>query len=158
MGKNLKKIRDAYCKRLLTRKDVIVNILKYCVPEYKDCSKEEILACLETDKNNSKYIKAEPMEDDAIPDAPIIYDVLFYSKLPHSSKEIPLYINLEAQNESPNDYPLISRAVYYSSRLISKQKNDVFEKSDYGSIRKVYSIWICTTSRRNKKIQLIIIL
>ena len=33
--------------------------------------------------------------------------------------------------------------IYYLGRLISRQKGTVFQHSDYGKIRKVYSIWIC---------------
>ena len=42
-------------------------------------------------------------------------------------------------------YPLIKRAEYYVSRMISSQYGTVFTKSDYGKIQKVYSVWICTS-------------
>ena len=43
-----------------------------------------------------------------------------------------------------NQYPLTKRAIYYCSRMISAQHGPIFTKSEYGKIRKVYSIWICT--------------
>lgn len=33
------------------------------------------------------------------------------------------FTNLEAQHKDNPDYPLVSRAIYYCSRLLSKQKN-----------------------------------
>ena len=55
------------------------------------------------------------------------------------------FTNLEAQHKDNPGYPLVSRAIYYSSRLLSKQMNapDGFQHSDYDKIKKVYSIWIC---------------
>ena len=39
---------------------------------------------------------------------------------------------------------MTKRAIYYCSRMISAQHGPIFTKSEYGKIRKVYSIWICT--------------
>ena len=47
-------------------------------------------------------------------------------------------------------YPIISRAIYYLSRLISRQKGTIFTHSDYGKIQKVYSIWICPDPGKEK--------
>ena len=46
--------------------------------------------------------------------------------------------------EEYSSYPLTKRAIYYCSRMISAQHGPIFTKSEYGKIRKVYSIWICT--------------
>jgi len=48
------------------------------------------------------------------------------------------FTNLEAQHKDNPDYPLVSRAIYYCSRLLSKQKNapDGFQHSDYDKIKK----------------------
>ena len=56
----------------------------------------------------------------------------------------------EAQKSSKTSYPLIKRAVYYGSRLISAQKNTVFVNSHYEKIRKVYSIWIQMNAGKEK--------
>ena len=56
----------------------------------------------------------------------------------------------EAQKGSKTSYPLIKRAVYYGSRLISAQKNTVFVNSHYEKIRKVYSIWIQMNAGKEK--------
>ena len=38
----------------------------------------------------------------------------------------------------------ITAEIYYCSRMISVQHGPIFTKSEYGKIRMVYSIWICT--------------
>ena len=63
-----------------------------------------------------------------------------------------LIINVEAQKrlnpkkKTGDTYPLLKRAVYYASRLISSQKGTEFTNSDYDKIKKVYTIWICMES------------
>ena len=52
-------------------------------------------------------------------------------------------INLEVQNEFSTGYPLLRRAIYHCSRLISSQYGVEFTNSQFGNIRKVYSIWVC---------------
>ena len=58
-------------------------------------------------------------------------------------KDIGLIINLEAQNKYNPGYPLLKRALYYCSRMISAQYGTDFTHSEYGKIKKVYSIWVC---------------
>lgn len=54
-----------------------------------------------------------------------------------------MVINIEIQADTNLSYAVVTRAIYYLSRLISRQKGTVFNHSDYGKIQKVYSIWIC---------------
>jgi len=58
---------------------------------------------------------------------------------------VEMFINIEAQTKDNPSYPLISRGFYYCSRLVAKQKNapNGFQHSEFGKIKKVYSIWIC---------------
>ena len=71
-------------------------------------------------------------------------NILFTSKIPGSNDKIGLYINIEAQNLSTPGYSLLKRAIYYSTRLVSRQKGETFNKSEYDNLKKVYTIWICT--------------
>ena len=64
---------------------------------------------------------------------------------------IQLIINIEAQNKFNPGYPLLKRAVYYCSRMISAQKGLEFENSEYNKIKKVYSIWVCTNPPKTHK-------
>ena len=67
-----------------------------------------------------------------------------------------LIINVEAQKrlnpkkKTGDTYPLLKRAVYYASRLISSQKGTEFINSDYDKIKKVYTIWICMEAPQGK--------
>lgn len=58
-----RKSYDAAAKRLLSYKEVIANILKYAVREYKDCTMEEIISCL----NGNPEIGTVPVEEEFPP-------------------------------------------------------------------------------------------
>ena len=143
---------DEYCKKVLSNKQVLAHILKTCVREYADVPLKEIPSYIEHDlmlnvsMEDSEVIKGRNVEDQSVFGAEIRYDILFDAKLPHSSKEerIGLFINIEAQNHRQTAYPLITRAIYYCSRLLARQKNHEggFGKSNFQQLKKVYSIWI----------------
>ena len=76
---------------------------------------------------------------------------MFDAKVPKNGEIIRLTINVEIQVNLRPGYPLITRVIYYLSRLISRQKGTVFQNSDYGKIQKVYSIWICPDPGRKKR-------
>ena len=46
-------------------------------------------------------------------------------------------------------YDIVTRGIFYVSRMISAQLSTEFSKSDYDNIKKVYSIWICMHSPNN---------
>ena len=73
----------------------------------------------------------------------VTYDIRFCVKVPVSKEKIRLIINIEAQNDFYPGYPIISRGIYYCSRLISSQYGVEFSDAHYEKIKKVYSIWIC---------------
>ena len=73
----------------------------------------------------------------------VTYDIRFCAKAPVSKEKIRLIINIEAQNDFYPGYPIISRGIYYCSRLISSQYGVEFSDAHYEKIKKVYSIWIC---------------
>ena len=79
------------------------------------------------------------------------FDIVFDAKVPKNGEIIRLTINVEIQVNLRPGYPLITRVIYYLSRLISRQKGTVFQNSDYGKIQKVYSIWICPDPGRKKR-------
>ena len=54
---------------------------------------------------------------------------------------------MEIQNDERIKYFVVTRGVYYCSRMISAQKNRIFRHSEYEKIKKVYSIWICPYSK-----------
>ena len=54
-----------------------------------------------------------------------------------------LIINVESQLNYNAGYPLLKRAIFYGSRMISSQYGTEFTNAEYTGICKVYSIWIC---------------
>lgn len=141
---------DIASKRILSKKSVLCNIMKECIPEYRDLSKEEISKCIE-DGSENEYIEGLNSEDIGINGQVINYDILFTSKLPDSDEKIGMYIDLEPQNDIHPGYELVIRALYYAARLIDRQKGETFSGSNYNDIKKVYSIWICTNPKQKQK-------
>lgn len=151
---------DAAAKKLLSSKKILAWILKYCVEEFKDSSIADIrdryiIGIPETasvpvlpDETNAAAmmgtdrISGERTEDTTITEGKVTFDVRFRAITPHNEL-VQLIINIEAQRSRRTSYPLLKRAMYYVSRLISSQYGVDFDKAQYGKIKKVYSIWLC---------------
>lgn len=141
--------------------------MKGCVNEYSDCTVDDIVekyiegtpevgsVGVHVDdtnrpKKSTDVIKGSNNEDSTLTEGTLFYDVRFDAIAPKSADSaeqeevIRLIINVEAQTKFKPGYPLTKRAIYYCSRMISAQHGPIFTKSEYGKIRKVYSIWICT--------------
>ena len=143
---------DACAKKLLAHKSFLALILKETVKELADFDVERIKReCLtespqissvpvDRDVPVPSMVESANTEDRTVTEGDVYYDIKLNVRVP-GEEDIRLIINLEAQKETTS-YPLEKRGLYYASRLISAQKGVVFEKSDYGKIRKVYSIWI----------------
>lgn len=158
--RNYRILSDAACKELLGDKLILACILKTCVVEFYESSVQDI---------ETKYIEGEPeigtigvhpettnskasnrpgrihgihSESTSDTEGKVMFDIRFYALTPDQER-VKLIINVEAQNRYRPGYPLIKRAIYYGCRQISAQYGSEFEKADYGSIKKVYSIWIC---------------
>lgn len=149
----IKKLYDAACKDVLSEQGIAAHIMKTCVEEFKDIPVKEIIryiqgkpevgAVLVNPQGEVTRIEGLQNESKSEAEAAVTFDVRFTVQAPSTGETIKLIINLEAQNDFHPGYPLIKRGIYYCSRLISSQYGSVFVKSDYGSIQKVYSIWVC---------------
>ena len=158
---------DRTAKKLLANKQILAQIMKGCVNEYSDCTVDDIVekyiegtpevgsVGVHVDdtnrpKKSTDVIKGSNNEDSTLTEGTLFYDVRFDAIAPKSADSaeqeevIRLIINVEAQTKFKPGYPLTKRAIYYCSRMISAQHGPIFTKSEYGKIRKVYSIWICT--------------
>ncbi len=147
-------------KKLLSSKKILAWILKYCVEEFKDCSIADIrdryiigipetasVPVLPDETNaaamvNADRISGERTEDTSVTEGKVTFDIRFRAITPHNDL-VQLIINIEAQRSRHTSYPLLKRAMYYVSRLISSQYGVDFDKAQYGKIKKVYSIWLC---------------
>ena len=155
------KAYDEYCKKILCNKQILSYIIKECIREFADIPLQEIPHYIESnpefDVIVNDSIQGKNLEDESISGALIKYDILFEVSLPRKKGRnehelIRVFVNLEAQNKDNPGYPLLSRAVYYCSRLLAKQKNapDGFQHSKFDKIKKVYSIWICIQHAKEK--------
>ena len=84
------------------------------------------------------------MNEDKIPDeGAVFFDIRFSVRIGEIRRQIKLIINIEAQKDFYPGYDIVTRGIFYGSRLISSQLGTEFSYSHYDDIKKVYSIWIC---------------
>ena len=111
------------------------------------------------ERQSTSVIQGTGVEDTTITEGKVTFDIRFTAAIPSGYKcsgapdreKIGLILNVEAQNQFYPGYPLIKRGVYYCCRMISSQYGTVFTDSHYEKIKKVYSIWICTTPPKNRE-------
>ena len=145
---------DNACKNVLSMKEILARIVKKCIWEYHDYDVFTIMNEFMTDKitigqtpvhrDEAGKVRLADTEDKTLYEGTIRYDIRFYIRVPNTEENAEMIINVEAQNQYANGYPLMCRSTYYGCRLVSSQKETEFFKSDYQKIKKVYSIWICT--------------
>ena len=135
------KLYDANFKKFFKRKSVLATILIDIVPEYKQLSFKEIEDLII--ENDVSSLNAETFsEEDVSEGGKILYDIIVKCKMPHSEehKENHIIFDLEMQRSFRLKYNLLDRAMYYTSRLLSRQKSD---ELGYEGLLPVYSTWIC---------------
>lgn len=91
------KTYDTYCKKILSNKQILANIMKGCIPEYADLSLDEIVDCITLSSNNDDFsINGLKTVDLSIDGTLNKYDVLFEAKLLGTKDDkIALIINIE---------------------------------------------------------------
>lgn len=146
---------DACAKRILGNKQILAHIIKAAIPGFQDMKPSEIIPYIEgeplignvriepglTNPSMSEVISGMNTEDTDRSEGKIYFDVLFY--LLEETGLSKVIINVEAQRKEDAGYPIINRGIYYGCRNISSQKGREFVHSNYGDIKKVYSIWVC---------------
>ncbi|MBR5023853.1 MAG: hypothetical protein IKX48_02210, partial [Victivallales bacterium] len=86
---------------------------------------------------------ASSVEDASTSEGAVHFDLLIELTIPMpNGDQIAVVVNVEIQNDGGNICRIIKRGIYYSSRLISRQKNRTFKAPKYEKLRKVYSIWL----------------
>ena len=139
---------DAACKRLLSEKSILAWIMKCCLEEYQSCTIEEIVgkyitgtpsvgqtAVLPDETNAPSRVQSVGQEDTSLTEHTITYDIRFTALAPSDGEPIRLIINVEAQGSNTPGYPLLKRAIYYCSRMISAQYGTEFTNADYDKIK-----------------------
>jgi hypothetical protein len=155
---------DASCKRLLANKIILAWIMKSCIAEYRDFDVKEIADKYiegnpqiaevsvnpDEEPDGGEQIRGASTEDSTINEGTVTYDIRFLAIVPVTGELLRLIINVEAQNDFYPGYPIIKRAIYYCSRMISSQYETEFTDAHYEKIKKVYSIWICMNPPKNR--------
>lgn len=153
---------DTNVKCLLADKQVLSWILKYTLIEFAEMEIPDIRGCIGDDiEIDTRPVDAglsnlgrvqETLTEDNVPGEGIIYyDVRFTAY--HKDMELKILVNVEAQKSSDSGklgYRLENRIVFYLARMISAQKQMEFFHSDFDSLKKVRSIWICMDSKESE--------
>lgn len=156
---------DDALKSLLSNRQILSWILKSTVPEFMDCTLEDIeQKYIEPDSisvsqvfvgQNLTNIEGTSNEDKTLNEGNVYFDIVFKAVYPGNEgsgerKLIPVFINIEAQNSYYPGYPIEKRAIYYASRKLNSQLRSINPNTDYGILQKVYSIWLCIGNVPNK--------
>lgn len=147
---------DAQSKTLLHSKEVLAVILQGVVSEYQRYSRQEIMDFIEADSivdgkevssgRTNTQIQGDAAEFVQLNEKASQFDVVFRAKNPRLSTEdmlVSLHVDVEPQKSYQPGYPLEKRGIFYLARSLSSQLSLVTENTDYGSLEKCYSIWIC---------------
>ncbi|MCM1182373.1 MAG: hypothetical protein NC337_03250 [Roseburia sp.] len=152
---------DTNVKYLLADKQILARILKYAVSEFAEMSIDEIMGSIGEDieigerpvdagLSNLGRVQGLNTEDNVPGEGKLFYDIRFNAY--HKKTEMKILINVEAQKSSDFrklGYHLENRMIFYMARMISAQKQTEFYQSDYDSLKKVRSIWICMDNKEN---------
>lgn len=154
---------DAACRRLLSNRAILAWIMKSCLTEYRDCDVKEIAekyiegtpqvheVPVMPDETNATKIRGVSNVDTSRTEGMVIYDIRFLAVAPFNGELIQLIVNVEAQGQFYVGYPLLMRAIYYCSRMISAQYGTEFVHEEYQNIKKVYSVFICMDPPKNRR-------
>ncbi len=149
---------DEKAKRLLGNKIILAHILVKTVDEFKGMNPKDVISYIEGEpfisvvpvepgltnvgkEKDGQRIVGLNTENSEINEGLIRFDIIFYIRMKDGISQV--IINLEAQKDEPASYHLLSRAVFYVSRLVSSQKERDFVKTNYNDIKRVFSIWVC---------------
>lgn len=145
---------DETLKELLANKQFLARILKRFVPEFSSYPLEDIeniyiepesVSVSKTGvERNTTNIDGVSNEDATINEGRIYYDIIFRVIYPdRNGSFIGMYINIEAQNAYYKGYPIEMRGIFYAARRLSVQLKSINNDTNYGSLQKVYTIFIC---------------
>lgn len=87
---DVKKLYDKHVKKLFSNKEITAPILQMVIPEYKDCTLEEIIACMDdisyqktaVSAIKSMQIDKRDTEKTSLEEKLILYDLHFKARKP----------------------------------------------------------------------------
>ena len=142
---------DQCAKELFSMPKILAVLLGEHVPEFKGMTVEEIVPCIVSisefeavDDLSRAALREHPQEQNALTEKIIRFDKLIEARDPNGAIiDVVVFIDLELQNKYRLTYPIMKRAMYYVARGLSRQLGLLSGETDYGALRKTYSIWIC---------------
>ena len=145
---------DNAVKEIFEQPKIVATILRLAVPEFQGMSVEEILPYIleisdevPVDDISSAALRNQPQEKTSLLGKIITYDKHIKARNPKAGElNITLYFDFEFQNEYRKAvlcYPLLKRGWFYAARELDSQLGILTEDTDYCSLQKSYSIWIC---------------
>ena len=158
---------DRNVKKIFFHEAVLAPLMRMCIPGFQNYSDEYIVANCFTEKpvinkysvhqdeggklDGDQRVTQMNSEDNASNEQVIHYDIRYTAIVPGTEQRIKVVINLEIQDDHNLGYRVVTRGLYYCSRMISAQYGTVFTHQEHDRIQKVYSIWICpdSESKRN---------
>ena len=147
---------DASVKETLSDVQVLARILKYTTTEFRNMAVEDIIPCIYQDSilvgeefldpglSNLGKVKGLQTEDAVPNEGKIVYDIRFAAC--RKGEGLKILVNVEAQKSTKRSslgYDIENRILFYLGRQISSQKDREFFRSDFDSLKKAISIWIC---------------
>lgn len=91
-----KETKDQSAKNIFSYKPIMSNILKYTVEEYRDCSLEEIMNCIEGDTIQiGTALVEEDTEFHTTDEAPAAFDILFRSLNPKAEGKLLVNLHID---------------------------------------------------------------
>ena len=145
---------DAVLKELFSRPRIVAAILQMAVPEYQGMTVDEILPYIleisddiPVDDTSAAALRNLPQEQTVLLGKIITYYKHIKARNPKTGElNITLFFDFEFQNKYRRlslGYPLLKRGWFYAARELDGQLGILTENTDYGSLQKSYSIWIC---------------
>ena len=148
---------DAAAKAILSDKQVLAWILRGTTTEFSAMTIEKIIPLIENPSvtaiavnpgltNISESAITGMSQESNIPNEKVVYyDIRFFVKHPRADEKrnFRIIVDLEAQKTPYPGYDLVTRGIFYCSRMLSEQAGRNLVQSNYDSLDKVYSIWIC---------------
>jgi hypothetical protein len=147
---------DAASKNVLHSTEVLSIILSEVVDEYHGYSRKDVKGFIDNGSRSedmevspgrtNTVLSGEATEYQVLNEKTSMFDIAFSALNPvlsNTKVHVRLHFDEEPQKTYRPGYPIEKRGYYYLSRRLSSQLSLAIEGTDYNSLEKCYSIWIC---------------
>ena len=132
---------DEELKDRLMSKEILAYIASQFVDDFAHMSWKQVLPYLEDPLGGG--VSKGDRDSSASGHGSVRYDILVRLRSPKGKdKRIGVLLNVEGQNEVRSYEAVKRRMLYYTCRLVSEQKEDVFTNDRYEDLAEVVSVWL----------------